>query len=180
MPNRPVRDIVLRVASPVRAVMRYCSIASMVLLTVVALIIFYDVLSRKLIDQPIFGVPEITEMTMLFVCFLSIGYIANRRLEIEIDFFNPKLSPLGERVMLSVRLLACLFIVGLIVWQSFVQGIQVMRTDEISSSLRMPLWPFYFVVTFGASLYCLEMIFQLLLGPEDDPGSKDEQLDLLS
>lgn len=175
-----MEQAVRRIAAPLRALMRICAISAMLLLSAVSLVTVYDVLSRKLMDAPLFGVPEIIEMTMLFVCFLTIGYIGYRREEIEIDFFNPRLPPLGKRLMEALRLLVCLFVFGMIVWQSFVQGLAVMENDEISMSLRMPLWPFYFVITFGSTLYCLELLFQLILGTADGEVRGRDAVDPLS
>ncbi len=155
--------------------MRVCTLLSMLLLTAILLIVVVDVASRKILNKPIFGVPELTEMSMLFVCFLSIGYIAYKRREIMIDLFNPKLTPGLWWALDKIRLGLCLFILGLIVWQSVVQGLIVMHAGEVSMALRMPMYPFYFIITFGASLYCIEMLFQLYLGDADGPPPDDAE-----
>ena len=157
--------------------MRLSALLSMVILSVILLIVVYDVASRKFLDKPIFGVPELTEMSMLFVCFLSIGYIAFRKQEIMIDIFKPKLTPGVWWVMDKIRLSLCLFILGLIVWQSFLQGLHVMAKNEVTQGLRMPLYPFYFVITYGSALYCIEMLLKLYLGDEDDPPPVDAEVE---
>ena len=155
-----MRRPLARFAFAVRRLMRISALTGMMLVTAVALIVVYDVISRKLLAKPIFGVPELTEMSMLFVCFLSIGYIAHRKQEINIDIMNVRLPGWMAETLRATRLLLCLFVLGLIVWQSLTQGLHVMRTGEITTSLRMPVWPFYFVITYG-SVHIGDRIFRL-------------------
>jgi TRAP-type C4-dicarboxylate transport system permease small subunit len=170
-----MREMVKGFAVRIRSLMRASTLLSMILLSIVVVIDVYDVLSGKIFDKPIAGVPEMTEMSMLFVCFLSIGYIAYRKREIEIDIFNPKLTPGAWWVLDRIRLSLCLFVLGLIVWQSIEQGLHVMEKGEVTANLQLPMFPFYFVITYGASLYCIEMLLQIYLGDEDGPPPEDAE-----
>jgi len=155
--------IVRRFAVAVHALMRLSSFGATSIMVFITLLTVSDVISR-IIHKPIFGVPELTEMSMLFICFLTLGYIGFRNREISIELFNPKLPSPVQWALDKLRVLLCLFIVGMIAWMSFTQGIFIWQKKEISASLQMPMFPFYFVITYGAMLYCIEMLLRLFFG----------------
>jgi len=62
----------------------------------------------------------------------------------------------------SVTLTAGLIMVALIAWRSFMEGLAVREMNIISSLLKIPAFPFYYVVAAGCALLCLVMAVQLI------------------
>ena len=149
-------------------------LTSLVIVSLVVLLTAVDVIRRLAIDKPIYGVPDITMLSMLLLCWLSVGYVAFKRREISIDIFNPKLPSFLEGSLDKLRLALCLFIIGVIAWQGYVQGIHIWEKHELSVDLRLPLFPFYFVICFGGILYCIEIILELIFGVKESQ-SEDEK-----
>ncbi|MBW1913507.1 MAG: TRAP transporter small permease [Deltaproteobacteria bacterium] len=162
-----------RFSAVMHAIMRLSSFGAAIIMIFITLLTVCDVVSR-IVYKPIFGVPELTEMSMLFICFFTLGYVAFRNREISIELFNPKLPRRLKLVLEKLRLTLCLLIVGIIAWQSLIQGIHVWEKNETTAGLQMPLFPFYFVITYGATLYCIEMLLRLFSGDEKDSELNDK------
>mgnify|MGYP000052280153 CR=1 FL=1 len=57
------------------------------------LLAFADVLGRKLLDHPVRGAVELTELLMLLVVFLGVTLVSQRQAHVQLDLIDEKIPP---------------------------------------------------------------------------------------
>ena len=161
-----MRRTALKFASVLQVVMRYSAFTAMAVISLLVLLTVYDAALNLTLGKAVKGVPELIKLSMIVLCYLSLGYIEYRRRMISIDMFNPRLPRFVQLILDKISLLLCLFFAGLIIWQSYVQGLYIRQTGELSLDLRFPIFPAYFIITFGTILYGIQLILQIFLGED--------------
>lgn len=126
-------------------------LAAMMMLTVA------DVFLRYFLRRPILGATEITENMMVCLTFFALAWCAVQYSHLKVDLVISFFSPRVQAVVDSITSLAGLVMVALIAWRSFLEAIAVKQLHIVSSLVRIPAFPFYFVISLGCVLLCLVM-----------------------
>jgi TRAP-type C4-dicarboxylate transport system permease small subunit len=135
-----------------------------VVLLLMMLLTVSDVLLRSLLRQPILGATELTENMMACLAFLALAWCAVERSHLRVDLVMMLFPPRVQAVVDSVTSLAGLCLVGLITWRSFLEAVAVKDLHIESSLLRIPAYPFYYVMAVGFGVLCLVMVMQWIEG----------------
>lgn len=130
-------------------------LAAMMLLTVA------DVVLRWIFDHPIIGTTEITESMMTCIAFFALAWCAAENSHLKVDLIVDRLPPKVQAVIDSLTTLGGLCLVALIAWRSFLEGIAVQQMHLISSLIKLPAYPFYYIIAAGSVILCVVMAFQL-------------------
>ena len=131
-------------------------LVAMMLLTV------SDVCLRYFLGRPIIGATELTENMMVCLAFFALAWCAVQQGHLRVDLVMSRFSPRIQAVCDSITLTAGLIMVALIAWRSFMEGLAVQEMNIISSLLKIPAFPFYYVMAVGCALLCLVMAIQLI------------------
>jgi TRAP-type C4-dicarboxylate transport system permease small subunit len=126
-------------------------LAAMMMLTVA------DVFLRYFFRRPILGATEITENMMVCLTFFALAWCAVQYSHLKVDLVVSFFSPRVQAVVDSITSFAGLVMVALIAWRSFMEAIAVEQLHIVSSLVRIPAFPFYFVISLGCALLCLVM-----------------------
>jgi TRAP-type C4-dicarboxylate transport system permease small subunit len=121
----------------------------MTLLTVV------DVFMRYVLNAPITGATEVSELMMVVLVFPALAWIAIDRSHIRVDLLVVKWP---RRVQLMVEIITLLLALGtyaIITWQSFLESMEV---REATSLLEVPEAPFHWIMTLGFAVLCLAIL----------------------
>jgi TRAP-type C4-dicarboxylate transport system permease small subunit len=121
----------------------------MTLLTVV------DVFMRYVLNAPITGATEVSELMMVVLVFPALAWIAIDRSHIRVDLLVVKWP---RKVQLMVEIVTLLLALGtyvIITWQSFLESMEV---REATSLLEVPEAPFHWVMTLGLAMLCLAIV----------------------
>lgn len=114
-----------------------------------------DVIGAKLFLRPVNGALDLMMILQLLAMgfALSTSYIKNRHVQVE--FFMPLMPRLVQRVtaFLVQSLLLALFII--MTWQLFVYGYDLKKYGEVSSTVRIPLYPFTYAAAVAFIPVCL-------------------------
>lgn len=135
----------------------------MVAIGVVTIMVFFtttDVALRYFFLKPIAGVYELTGFMMLICCCLTLAWCAITGKHVKVDvlvkFFNPRIQEI-------LTIFNYLVVMGgslLIVVQSYKFGLFMMKTGGHPPLLKLPYYPFYFIITLG---FCLLFLVTLIL-----------------
>lgn len=131
-------------------------IAALMLLTMM-LLTSADVIMR-FFKRPIPGTYELIGLFGSATIAGALGYTSVSKGNIAVDLITRKL-PLRIRVItegVNAAIAALLFAV--LTWQGFVHGSTLLRTGEVSLTVKMPIYPFAFVLAIGCGLLCLVLI----------------------
>lgn len=114
-----------------------------------------DVIGAKLFLRPVNGALDLMMILQLLAMgfALSMSYIQKRHVQVE--FFMPLMPKLVQRITacLVQSLLLALFII--MTWQLFVYGHDLKIYGEVSSTVRIPLYPFTYATAVAFIPVCL-------------------------
>lgn len=147
---------------PIRSLSRFMNAAACGVLVLMMLLTVSDVVLRSLLRSPILGTTELTENMMACLAFLALAWCAVERSHLKVDLVMIMLPARVQAIVDSLTLLAGLCLVGVISWRSFLEAMVVKELNIESSLLRIPAYPFYYVMAVGFAVLCLVMVVQFV------------------
>ena len=132
-------------------------IALMMLLTT------FDVIGRSFFTYPLPGTFELSKYMLVIIVLLSIAYVQQAKHNVRVTYFADKLSPRNQLVLESIFTLVALTVFSLMVWQGWEGGLNAIRVKSVSDLLRIPSYPFEFLIAVGAFLASLELLISLIV-----------------
>ncbi len=133
--------------------------AGMFLLLPLMLLTTGDVLGRKFLSKTIPGTFELSEYMLAVFILLGAAYTQQVKGHVGVDFIINRLSPRVRTLCRIMTTLLSLFIITILVWQGWVEGI---RERTVSDMLRIPQSPFRLLVAIGGFLLWLELMMDLI------------------
>ncbi|MFC1863806.1 TRAP transporter small permease [Thermodesulfobacteriota bacterium] len=134
----------------------------MIMMTVMMIFVTLDVTLRKLFDSPILGSIEITQL-MLAIC-VSFG-LAQCTIDKGHVIIDLVISRLKRRIKALLGIVTGLLAFGscvLVTWQLFNYIFIIKEVNNVTNILKIPMWPFVALVTFGFVLFCLVLFVHFL------------------
>ena len=131
------------------------AIAAMLSITVV------DIISSKLFRRPLLGSMDIIGLLGLIVAVFAIAQTEVYKQHVRIDFLIVGLKERIQAIIGIVSSFFALMLIGLIIWQSVEYGISMQASTISSPTLRIPFYPFAFVIALGCIPLFLILLFEL-------------------
>jgi TRAP-type C4-dicarboxylate transport system permease small subunit len=122
------------------------------------LLTFADVMLRGFFNKPIPGTFELSQYILAIFILLGAAYTQQVKGHVGVDFLTSRLSPRLQASCEIVTTLLSLFIIAVVVWQGWVEGI---TEKAVSDQLRIPQYPFRVLVAVGGFLLWLELLIDL-------------------
>ncbi len=114
-----------------------------------------EVLSRNLFNRPIAGAVEMSEFLLSIFILLGLAYAQQAKAHVGVSLFTSRLSRKAQLVLLMITTLISLALCAILTWQ----GLAVCLEERtVSDMLRIPQYPFRFLVAVAAFLTCLELV----------------------
>jgi TRAP-type C4-dicarboxylate transport system permease small subunit len=117
-----------------------------------------DIIGRKFLSKTIPGTFEISEYILATFILLGAAYTQQVKGHVGVDFLTSRLSPRVRMVCEIITTLLSLFIIGIVIWQGWLEGI---RERTVSDMLRIPQYPFRLLVAVGGFLLWMELLIDL-------------------
>ncbi len=146
----------VRRAAEVLATVGYATV------TVMMLIVTFDVAGRYLLNRPIIGSYEVVEYLMAVSVFAAYAIGQIDRSHIRIDILVGKLSRRRRAVADVIAFFLMLLVLLAFVWGDFTQVVQVWSTNQISQVLFIPRWPFQLITAVALVVFCLVVLADLI------------------
>ena len=128
-------------------------LVAVMLLTVVA------VFSRKILNSPIIGIQDISEVCLILMVFSAIAYAGWTGGHIAVDLIADVVGkPVLRIIDLVMRFIATILL-AVLAWQSGHRAIEAYADGETTNLINIPLHPFFWVITIGFSLFALTTLF---------------------
>jgi len=137
----------------------YISMAGMFLILPLMLLTTGDVIGRGFFRKPIPGAFELSEYLLAVLILLGAAYTQQVKGHVGVDFITSRLSPRLRKICQIITTLLSLFIIAIVVWQGFLQGMSERTVSEI---LRIPQYPFRLLIAIGGFLLWLELWIDLV------------------
>jgi TRAP-type C4-dicarboxylate transport system permease small subunit len=137
----------------------YASVVGMTLLIPLMLLTTGDIIGRKFFSKTIPGTFELSEYILAVFILLGAAYTQQVKGHVGVDFVTSKLAPRARILCEIITTLLSLFIIGIVIWMGFFEGI---REKTVSDMLRIPQYPFRLLVSVGGFLLWLELLIDLV------------------
>jgi TRAP-type C4-dicarboxylate transport system permease small subunit len=144
--DRPVAGVappplLLRRTDRLLGIVAAVALVGMVLLTCV------DVIGRYVLNRPLTGAFELSEMAMGALVFASLPLVTLRRQHVTVDLFDRLLPASWRTAQDAVANLLAALCTGVVAWRLWVKAEDMMRTGETTATLHIPVYPLVYYMT---------------------------------
>jgi TRAP-type C4-dicarboxylate transport system permease small subunit len=119
-------------------------IAASVLLFGMMLLTFADVVARYLLNLPIRGAFEVTELTLLVLIFAGLPLVSRADEHVTMDFIDRLLPPAGQRALVRIVHAVCAAIMFFLTWQVWIKAGKISGYGDTTDVLRIAVGPFVY------------------------------------
>jgi len=120
-----------------------------------------DVFGRYLLNRPVAGTYELTEMFMVLIVFLALGLAQHHGDHISLDLAYSHFPSSFKKATDVVVDLVNFAVVAPITWQLYNYSRRMWDGNYTTAVLQVPLHPFVIVAVVGAASYLLAIICDL-------------------
>ncbi len=156
-----IRKMAQFAESKIYALSRIMGIIAIAVLVAMMLFTVLDIFLRAFFNKPIPGGVEIIERSMVFVGFFGLAWCAMRGMHIKVDLIVTFLPKRAQNVIDSFNYILGFGVCIFFTWFSFLEGIANREMNAVTAILRVPLFPFYWFVTFSFAVLCLAILVLL-------------------
>jgi TRAP-type C4-dicarboxylate transport system permease small subunit len=121
-----------------------------------------DIFGGKIFAFPIIGVTEIIGLGQAVFITLAIALALIRGQHVTVDFFVSRLPETAQVIVESIVSLALLCLFMILVWQIFRLGLAFERTGEYTSTLRLSMNYFAYIISIAFLPPCLVLIHNII------------------
>ena len=116
----------------------------------------------RIFRVPASGTYEVVSFLGAIVTAGALGYTQKRKDHIVVDILSEKFPASLKRALDRVSYLLILVFFSIVSWQTFVYGKRLMRTGELSETLKIAYYPFVFLVGIGFAVLVLTSFLDLI------------------
>ena len=116
----------------------------------------------RIFQVPVSGSYEVVSFLGAIVTAGALGHTQKRKDHIVVDILSDKFPSKVKRVLDRVSYLLILVFFSIVSWQTFVYGKRLMRTGELSETLKIAYYPFVFLVGIGFAVLALTSFLDLI------------------
>ncbi|MBL7204212.1 MAG: TRAP transporter large permease subunit [Desulfobacteraceae bacterium] len=137
---------------------RYASVTGSILVLVMAGLIFIDVISRLVFNQPFSVTIELEQFMLACAVYLSISWAMINNDHVKVDLFVSKFSPDMRLNSQLIFLLWSIFFFAIVTWQMTVRAIEAFQIDDVGEVTGIPIFIILGVVVLCSALMTLVLL----------------------
>ena len=142
--------------------------AAAVLLLGLMMITTADVIGRYILNRPLRGAFEITELLLLTLVFAGLPLVSRADEHVTLDFIDNLLGKRGRRLLRRVVDLACGLIILGLSWRVWIKAGKIAGYGDTTDVLRIPVGPFvYFMALMVAITAVVHLVKVVLPAPAE-------------
>ncbi len=116
----------------------------------------------RIFRAPVSGAYEIVSFLGAVVTAGALGYTQKRKDHIVVDILSERFPAPVKRALDGASHAVTLVLFSIVSWRTFVWGRRLIETGELSETLKVPYYPFVFVVSAGFAVLALTLLLDLL------------------
>jgi TRAP-type C4-dicarboxylate transport system permease small subunit len=165
--NHPVRRLIELLETII------CTIGALGL-ALMAAVLGVGIISRYVLNQPIPGVYDIIQLSMVWVVFLSFAYTQRVRRHIQVGLLTSRVSPrLRTYLEIGTYFIGFAFF-GMMSWQTLLAAVQSFQIGEYwPGLLRTPIYPSKMALFVGVAMLTLRFLLDIIDGIHSLAVSKE-------
>lgn len=114
------------------------------------------------LGMPIWGVFEVVGFLGAFVIAFSLIHPTLHGTHLSVELLVNRLPHGAQQALAMFNRLVGLFVFGLISWQSAHYGFRILKTGQVSGTLKMPLHPVLWGISLAFGISALVLVLDLL------------------
>jgi TRAP-type transport system small permease protein len=122
---------------------------------------FADVVARYLINRPIRGGFEITELTLLVLIFAGLPLVSHADEHVTMDFIDRILPPRLRVPWVRVMHAICAAIMFFLAWQVWIKATRIASYSDTTEVLSITIGPFVYFMAVMIALTGLVHMFKM-------------------
>jgi len=135
-------------------------IAASALLFGMMVLTFFDVVGRYLLNKPIRGAFEITELGLLVLIFAGLPLVSHADEHVTMDFIDRILPQRFARAWIRVVHTICAAIMFFLAWQVWIKANRIASYSDTTDVLRITIGPFVYFMALMIGLTGLVHVFK--------------------
>ena len=117
-------------------------IAASALLFGMMVLTFFDVVARYLLNRPIRGAFEVTELGLLVLIFAGLPLVSHADEHVTMDFIDRMLPDRLARIWVRIMHAVCAAIMFFLAWQVWIKANRIASYADTTDVLRISIGPF--------------------------------------
>jgi TRAP-type C4-dicarboxylate transport system permease small subunit len=122
-------------------------IAASLLLFGMMVLTFFDVVGRYLLNRPIRGAFEVTELALLVLIFAGLPLVSHADEHVTMDFIDRLLPERARVVWIRAMHAVCAAIMFFLAWQTWIKAGKIAGYGDTTDVLRITVGPFVYFMT---------------------------------
>ena len=122
---------------------------------------FADVVARYLLNRPIRGGFEITELTLLVLIFAGLPLVSHADEHVTMDFIDRILPARMRGAWIRVMHGVCAAIMFFLTWQVWIKATRISSYADTTDVLRITIGPFVYFMALMIALTGLVHVFKI-------------------
>jgi TRAP-type C4-dicarboxylate transport system permease small subunit len=116
----------------------------------------------RIFHMPYRGAYEIVSFLGAVVIAFALAYTQKRKGHIVVDILTEKFPKKLNRVLDAINYFVTLIFFSVITWQTFIWGMKIWESNEVSETLKVIYYPFVFAVSLGFAVLSFTLLVDLL------------------
>jgi TRAP-type C4-dicarboxylate transport system permease small subunit len=137
-------------------------IAASILLFCLMTLTFADVVARYLLNAPIRGGFEITELGLLVLIFAGLPLVSHADEHVTMDFIDRLLPAPLAALWIRVMHAVCAAIMAFLAWQVWIKAGKIASYGDTTDVLRIVIGPFVYFMAVMIALTALVHVFKIV------------------
>jgi TRAP-type C4-dicarboxylate transport system permease small subunit len=138
-------------------------IAASALLFFMMVLTFFDVVGRYLLNRPIRGAFEITELGLVVLIFAGLPLVSHADEHVTMDFIDRVLPDRARRAWIRVMHAICAAIMFFLAWQVWIKANRIAGYGDTTDVLLVPIGPFVYFMALMIGLTGAVHIFKVFV-----------------
>lgn len=135
-------------------------IAGVLLLTMIFLVCSNVFL--RIVWVPVKGTFELMGYIVAVVTAFTLGYTQIKKGHIAVDILVLRFSKKIQKILNSINYLICTIFFAIVAWQIGKYASTLLKTGEVTETLRIIYYPFTYAVAFGCIVFSLVFLSEFL------------------
>jgi TRAP-type transport system small permease protein len=145
-------------------------VASSILLFCMMMLTFVDVVARYLLNRPIRGGFEVTELMLLLLIFAGLPLVSHADEHVTMDFIDRMLPEGARRIWARAMHAVCAALMAFLAWQVWIKAGKISGYGDTTDVLRILVGPFIYFMTAMLALTTAVHVYKIF-----SPGQASAQ-----
>jgi TRAP-type C4-dicarboxylate transport system permease small subunit len=151
----------------------FLNLIAALLIVAIMFLITTDVIGRAFFAYPLYGVPEITKLSIICMVWLQMAYTLRVRQHLRSTLIVGALPIIPRRAVLLLNCVAGSILMAIIAYYAYPELVRSYRLGyfEGEHPVRVPTWPIWAIVVLGSALTAIEYViqgYQAIRGDDDN------------